>query len=153
MMQAKEYQDATAAAASFRSGSAGIKEHNQPGITVGSDGRWPCTLHGVLFSEDSRAFLRCLQQLGFLLHIDEPEKRVTIQGTRWKHTEPYCDHPCGKRWHSSPISHGIPCICRRRLSSAGIGADVQTSYGAINYGTSPGRGNDSLYRRGKSFSV
>lgn len=41
----------------------------------------PCTLNGVLFSDDSRAFLSCLKELGFDLTIDEEEKRVTITGT------------------------------------------------------------------------
>ena len=40
-----------------------------------------CTLDGVLFSDDSRAFLDCLTTLGFLLTIDEANKSVTIQGT------------------------------------------------------------------------
>lgn len=40
-----------------------------------------CTLKGVLFSADSRAFLGCLQSLGFELNIDETQKQVTIQGT------------------------------------------------------------------------
>ncbi len=41
----------------------------------------PCTLNGVLFSDDSRAFLSCLKNLGFELTIDEEERRVTIEGT------------------------------------------------------------------------
>ena len=40
-----------------------------------------CTLDGVLFSEDSRAFLDCLKKLGFQLEIEENDKRVTICGT------------------------------------------------------------------------
>ncbi|MCR5235223.1 MAG: 3-phosphoshikimate 1-carboxyvinyltransferase [Lachnospiraceae bacterium] len=40
-----------------------------------------CTLTGVLFSEDSRAFLSCLKELGFELTINEPAKTVTITGT------------------------------------------------------------------------
>ena len=38
-------------------------------------------LRGVLFSDDSRHFLACLQSLGFLLEIDENEKVVKIKGT------------------------------------------------------------------------
>lgn len=37
-----------------------------------SDGE--CNLDGVLFSDDSRAFLDCLEKLGFQLFIDENEK-------------------------------------------------------------------------------
>ncbi len=40
-----------------------------------------CTLNGVLFSDDSRAFLACLKELGFKLTVNEEEKRVTITGT------------------------------------------------------------------------
>lgn len=40
-----------------------------------------CLLKGVLFSDDSRAFLDCLQKLGFELSIDEAKKQVTICGT------------------------------------------------------------------------
>lgn len=39
-----------------------------------------CTLTGVLFSDDSRAFLSCLIDLGFEVIIEEDEKRVTIHG-------------------------------------------------------------------------
>jgi len=38
-------------------------------------------LSGVLFSDDSRHFLMCLEQLGFRLQIDELNKTVTMQGT------------------------------------------------------------------------
>lgn len=40
-----------------------------------------CALSGVLFSEDSRAFLSCLQSLGFSLTIDEEAKTVVVHGT------------------------------------------------------------------------
>lgn len=43
-----------------------------------SDGT--CRLEGVLFSDDSRAFLDCLDKLGFELKIDERKKQVTIKG-------------------------------------------------------------------------
>lgn len=39
-----------------------------------------CKLNGVLFSDDSRAFLDCLERLGFELEIDEIKKQVTIKG-------------------------------------------------------------------------
>lgn len=40
-----------------------------------------CNLNGVLFSDDSRAFLDCLEKLGFELSIDEKEKKVKVIGT------------------------------------------------------------------------
>lgn len=39
-----------------------------------------CLLRGVLFSDDSRAFLDSLQKLGFAVEINEEKKEVTIQG-------------------------------------------------------------------------
>lgn len=39
-----------------------------------------CKLTGVLFSDDSRAFLSCLINLGFEVEIEEDIKVVTIQG-------------------------------------------------------------------------
>ncbi|MBR5407094.1 MAG: 3-phosphoshikimate 1-carboxyvinyltransferase [Lachnospiraceae bacterium] len=43
-----------------------------------------CTLKGVLFSDDSRAFLSCLKELGFELAVDEDNRTVTINGTGGK---------------------------------------------------------------------
>lgn len=39
-----------------------------------------CTLNGVLFSADSRAFLDCLMNLGFEVDIDEEKCKVAIKG-------------------------------------------------------------------------
>ena len=39
-----------------------------------------CTLNGVLFSSDSRAFLDCLISLGFSVQIDEESAKVVIKG-------------------------------------------------------------------------
>lgn len=39
-----------------------------------------CTLDGVLFSDDSRAFLSCLQGLGFTVNIEEESRQVIIHG-------------------------------------------------------------------------
>lgn len=43
-----------------------------------------CLLKGVLFSDDSRAFLSCLKNLGFELQISEEKKEVRIAGTGGK---------------------------------------------------------------------
>lgn len=37
-------------------------------------------LEGVLFSDDSRHFLKCIQDLGFKTVVNETEKTVTVQG-------------------------------------------------------------------------
>lgn len=39
-----------------------------------------CLLKGVLFSDDSRAFLDCLQKLGFQVEIREEKREVLLQG-------------------------------------------------------------------------
>ncbi len=41
-----------------------------------------CKLSGVLFSDDSRAFLDCLEKLGFTLSVDEENKTVTVKGEK-----------------------------------------------------------------------
>ncbi len=38
------------------------------------------TLRGVLFSDDSRHFLQCIQKLGFETHVDEEKRSVTVRG-------------------------------------------------------------------------
>ena len=38
-----------------------------------------CKLNGVLFSDDSRAFLECLIDLGFKVKINEDSKIVSIE--------------------------------------------------------------------------
>lgn len=48
-----------------------------------------CTLHGVLFSDDSRAFLDCLVKLGFQVEADEDNKKVCIQGTGGRIPNPH----------------------------------------------------------------
>lgn len=37
-------------------------------------------LNGVLFSDDSRHFLQCVQDLGFDVKVDEEKKQVTVKG-------------------------------------------------------------------------
>lgn len=47
-----------------------------------------CHLKGVLFSDDSRAFLACLERLGFRLRIREEEREVDLEGTGGKIPNP-----------------------------------------------------------------
>ena len=47
-----------------------------------------CVLHGVLFSDDSRAFLDSLVKLGFEVEADEETKDVVIQGLCWQRNSP-----------------------------------------------------------------
>lgn len=48
----------------------------------------PCILRGVLFSDDSRAVLSCLEALGFSLDIDETARTVRIVGTKGRIPRP-----------------------------------------------------------------
>ncbi len=38
------------------------------------------TLRGALFSDDSRYFLQCIQDLGFITHVDEASHTINVQG-------------------------------------------------------------------------
>ncbi len=72
-----------------------------------------CKLRGVLFSDDSRAFLECLVKLGFGVEIEEEKKQVTIQGLEDSRKEslPQCE----KRRYGRQVSYGDACACRRRV--------------------------------------
>ncbi len=59
----------------------GSKSITNRALLLAAMSRRTCRLNGVLFSDDSRAFLSCLEDLGFDLDTDENNKRVTIKGT------------------------------------------------------------------------
>lgn len=59
----------------------GSKSITNRALLLAAEGLGKCTLKGVLFSDDSRAFLSCLKELGFDLTVDEDTRRVTITGT------------------------------------------------------------------------
>ncbi len=58
----------------------GSKSITNRALMLAALGDQICELKGVLFSDDSRAFLSCLQELGFDVEIMEEQKRVIIQG-------------------------------------------------------------------------
>lgn len=58
----------------------GSKSITNRALMLAALGNQTCELHGVLFSDDSRAFLSCLQELGFDVVIEEDKRRVTITG-------------------------------------------------------------------------
>lgn len=58
----------------------GSKSITNRALMLAALGNQKCELTGVLFSDDSRAFLGCLQELGFDVVIDEEEKKVSITG-------------------------------------------------------------------------
>lgn len=58
----------------------GSKSITNRALMLAALGNKTCVLRGVLFSDDSRAFLSCLQELGFDVVIGEEKKTVTIAG-------------------------------------------------------------------------
>ena len=65
----------------FRVSVPGSKSITNRALMLAALSDETCILDGVLFSEDSRAFLACLEDLGYRLEINESDKRVTICGT------------------------------------------------------------------------
>lgn len=62
-------------------GIPGSKSITNRALLLASLGKVPCVLEGVLFSEDSRVFLKALQTLGISLTVEETLRRVTVYGT------------------------------------------------------------------------
>lgn len=72
------------------------------------------TLRGVLFSEDSRHFLKCIQDLGFETAVDEQERTVTVKG----------------------LGGAVPLAeANQYVGSAGTAARFLTAYLGISNGT------------------
>lgn len=59
----------------------GSKSVTNRALMLAALAKGKCVLEGVLFSDDSRAFLDCLTELGFQLEIKEDIQTVTIYGT------------------------------------------------------------------------
>lgn len=58
----------------------GSKSMTNRALLLAALSGYRCTLHGVLFSDDSRAFLDSLEKLGFEVEADENTRDVMIQG-------------------------------------------------------------------------
>jgi 3-phosphoshikimate 1-carboxyvinyltransferase len=58
----------------------GSKSITNRALPIAALANGECVLDNVLFSDDSRHFMNCLQTLGFAIDIDEQEKRVRILG-------------------------------------------------------------------------
>lgn len=71
-------------------------------------------LRGVLFSDDSRHFLKCVQELGFKTAVDEESKTITV-----------CGHG-----GAVPKKEAFPYV-----GSAGTAARFLTAYLGISHGT------------------
>lgn len=58
----------------------GSKSITNRALMLAALGNTTCVLDGVLFSDDSRAFLSCLLELGFDVRIEEEKRKVQITG-------------------------------------------------------------------------
>ena len=59
----------------------GSKSITNRALTLAALSSGRCDLSGVLFSDDTRAFLSCLDHLGFEFSADEEKKTVSVLGT------------------------------------------------------------------------
>lgn len=64
----------------FQVACPGSKSITNRALLLATLAQGQSTLRGVLFSEDSRHFLKCIQDLGFETTVDEEAKIVTIKG-------------------------------------------------------------------------
>lgn len=58
----------------------GSKSITNRALLIGALAEGTTTLEGVLFSDDSRVFMKALQDIGFSVEIEEEEHRVTVMG-------------------------------------------------------------------------
>lgn len=72
------------------------------------------TLQGVLFSDDSRHFLKCIQDLGFQTTVDESQKIITVHG------------------HGGAVPKSE---ASQYVGSAGTAARFLTAYLGVSHGT------------------
>lgn len=84
------------------------------------------TLRGVLFSDDSRHFLKCVQDLGFETVVDEETKVITVAG-------------CGGAVPKTEASQYV--------GSAGTAARFLTAYLGISHGTYHMDASEQMRRR------
>ncbi|MGN0168689.1 MAG: 3-phosphoshikimate 1-carboxyvinyltransferase [Acetatifactor sp.] len=84
------------------------------------------TLRGVLFSDDSRHFLKCIQDLGFETTVDEQEKKITVKGLGGK----------------VPLAEADLYV-----GSAGTAARFLTAYLGLSHGTYRMDASEQMRRR------
>lgn len=58
----------------------GSKSITNRALLLGALAKGKTTLKGVLFSDDSRVFMKALEDIGFKVHINEKEKTVSMEG-------------------------------------------------------------------------
>ena len=84
------------------------------------------TLRGVLFSDDSRHFLKCIQDLGFVTETDEAQRLITVEGL-------------GGR---IPLSEAVQYV-----GSAGTAARFLTAYLGLSHGIYHMDASEQMRRR------
>ena len=83
-------------------------------------------IKGVLFSDDSRHFLKCIQALGFETEVSEEDKSVTVQG----------------------LGGPLPLASARQyVGSAGTAARFLTAYLGISHGVFYMDASEQMRRR------
>lgn len=92
----------------------GSKSITNRALLLATLARGVSVLDGVLFSDDSRSFLKCIQDLGFPAIADEKEKRVTVTG------------------FGGAVPRPQASIC---VGSAGTAARFLTAYLGVSRGT------------------
>lgn len=88
------------------------------------------TLKGVLFSDDSRHFLSCIQALGFETQVDEKKAIITIKGENGRIPLKEASQYVGSAGNRRPLSHSGTRRFQRSLSHGCFRADEKASHGS-----------------------
>lgn len=86
-------------------------------------------LSGVLFSDDSRHFLDCVQKLGIETKVEEDNCNVTVNGHGGQGTGKRCRYICRKRRNSSALFSSISGAVRGNSLYGCICTDEKAPYG------------------------
>ena len=104
----------------------GSKSITNRALLLGTLAKGPSLIKGVLFSDDSRHFLKCIQALGFETIVDKEEKTVEVQG----------------------LGGPIPLASARQyVGSAGTAARFLTAYLGLSHGVFYMDASEQMRRR------
>lgn len=90
----------------------GSKSVTNRALMLAALAKGKCVLEGVLFSDDSRAFLDCLEKLGFELEINEETQTVSVVGLGGRNSKQKLHNKCAQCRNSGKISYGNACFGR-----------------------------------------
>lgn len=114
----------------------GSKSITNRALLLGALAEGKTTIRGVLFSEDSRVFMKALEEIGFSVKIEEEKKEVEIEGLGGcVPTGPERRIYVGKRRDSSEIFDSDACLVRTVLFGGIVGTDEGQANGATFAGT------------------